>query len=428
MKISDEFLKNINNENSFDLMQSTSREAIKKLREIYYKVEGEKHNLVMAVYGSLARYEMLPMSDMDVLLFADNEEVIDKTKELIKSLNFDYVDVPSKNFINLDNLKQFALSNSPDGHVAKLLIVAGPENSKTYEQLTNVRKLSNNPFLLLENIIFDYNYLNYRVKQKHTNIGENLKYSKGGTRDNVYFDWVADFLTRCNISQKSHLTQVPQIKYSVPIICKYLNKENETNDLLSCINFVNTVKNQALLLKKQGGYFDGLMSVATSKELLYNYKYKNVKDEYELIEIHNAARNKIFEFREMLYNKVLSTLKTQVENSEHCKHLVDIANVWDDKVLNKDEIISKLLKSGRWSDIASVVCQDNASASNIDYAVDLALKNPAYSHLQRIAIKHNNTSSKTLDKILVNNQIAGCEEIDKRYQKILEKRLEENER
>ncbi len=29
---------------------------------------------------------------------------------------------------------------------------------------------------------------------------------------------------------------------------------------------------------------------------------------------------------------------------------------------------------------------------------------------------------------MVNNQIAGCEEIDKRYQKILEKRLRENEK
>ena len=197
---------------------------------------------------------------------------------------------------------------------------------------------------------------------------------------------------------------------------------------MSCINFVNIVKNHALLLKKQGGYFDGLMSIATSRELLYNYKYHNVKNEYELIEIHNAARNKIFEFREMLYNKVLSILRTQVETSEYCKHLVDIANVWDSKFSHKEAIIPELLKSGRWSDIASIVCQEDASSTNIDYAVDLALKNPAYSHLQRIAIKHSNTSTKTLNKILINNQIAGCEEIDKRYQKILGKRLKENER
>lgn len=428
MKILGEFLRSITNENSLDLMQNTSIDAIEKLRKIYYKVEGVKHNLVIAVYGSLARYEMLPMSDMDVLLFADDEKIVEKAKDLIKSLNFDYVDVPSKNFINLDNLKQFALSNSPDGHVAKLLIVAGSHDTKTYKQLTSVKKISNRQHLLLENLIFDYNYLNYRAKQKYTSIGENLKYSKGGTRDNLYFDWGADFLTKSDVSQKSSLNQIPQIKYSIPIICKYLNRENEKNDLLSCINFINVIKNQALLLKKQGGYFDGLMSVATSRELLYNYKYENIKNEYELITIHNLARNTIFSFREMLYNKVLATLRTQIETSKYCKHLVNIADMWDNNSLNKDDIIPELLKSGRWSDIASVVCQDDASSDSIDYAVDIALKNSAYSHLQRIAIRHSNTSDKTLNKILANNQIAGCEEIDKRYQKILEKRLEENER
>lgn len=55
-------------------------------------------------------------------------------------------------------------------------------------------------------------------------------------------------------------------------------------------------------------------------------------------------------------------------------------------------------------------------------------KKPEYSHLLRIAIKHHNTTDKTLNKIFINNQIAGCEEIDKRYQKMLYRRLEENER
>ena len=66
--------------------------------------------------------------------------------------------------------------------------------------------------------------------------------------------------------------------------------------------------------------------------------------------------------------------------------------------------------------------------NNIDYAVELAFKKPEYSHLLRIAIKHPNTSDKTLNKILMHNQIAGCEEIDTRYQKILVKRLNEYER
>ena len=98
MKISEEFLKSITNENAIDLMQITSRNTIKSLREIYHQLEGDKCNLIIAVYGSLARYEMLPMSDMDVLLFADNEEIINKTKTIIKSLKFDYLDFPSNDF------------------------------------------------------------------------------------------------------------------------------------------------------------------------------------------------------------------------------------------------------------------------------------------------------------------------------------------
>lgn len=428
MKISEEFLKSITNENAIDLMQITSRNTIKSLREIYHQLEGDKCNLIIAVYGSLARYEMLPMSDMDVLLFADNEEIINKTKTIIKSLKFDYLDFPSNDFLNLDNLKQFALSNSPDGHVAKFHIVAGTTDSKTYKQLINVRNISNNPYLVLENLIFDFNYLNYRVRQKYSRLGENLKYSNGGTRDILYLDWAADFLTNGEVSEKSRLNELPQIKYSIPIICRYLKREDEENDLLSCVNFVNIVKNQALLLKSQKRYFDGTMSVATAKELLNNYTYKNIVNEYELIEVHNSARSMIYNYCKLMYNKFLSSLRERVDTSTECRRLVDIADIWGKKSLDRDNIIKKLLKNGRWSDIATVICQDEATPINIDYAVDIALKKPEYSHLLRIAIKHNNTSDKTLNKILRNNQIAGCEDIDKRYKKILNERLKENER
>ena len=407
MKISEEFLKSITNENAIDLMQITSRNTIKSLREIYHQLEGDKCNLIIAVYGSLARYEMLPMSDMDVLLFADNEEIINKTKTIIKSLKFDYLDFPSNDFLNLDNLKQFALSNSPDGHVAKFHIVAGTTDSKTYKQLINVRNISNNPYLVLENLIFDFNYLNYRVRQKYSRLGENLKYSNGGTRDILYLDWAADFLTNGEVSEKSRLNELPQIKYSIPIICRYLKREDEENDLLSCVNFVNIVKNQALLLKSQKRYFDGTMSVATAKELLNNYTYKNIVNEYELIEVHNSARSMIYNYCKLMYNKFLSSLRERVDTSTECRRLVDIADIWGKKSLDRDNIIKKLLKNGRWSDIATVICQDEATPINIDYAVDIALKKPEYSHLLRIAIKHNNTSDKTLNKILRNNQIAG---------------------
>lgn len=49
-------------------------------------------------------------------------------------------------------------------------------------------------------------------------------------------------------------------------------------------------------IRKQGDYFDRsicdyfdeTMSIATSRKLLYNYKYYNIENEYELVKIHNA--------------------------------------------------------------------------------------------------------------------------------------------
>ena len=423
MKISEECLSNVISENSIHLMQVTSRQAINDLKRIYDEIDGKKHDLIIAVYGSLARYEMLPMSDIDVLLFANDSSIVNIAKEKIRQLQFDYIDFPSESFVKLDNLKQFALSNSPDGHIVKLCIVGGDSESEKYKEVVKIRDISNNPQLLLENLVFDYNYFNYRVQQKLNPLGENLKYSYGGTRDFVYFDWFSDFITSGNVSRKSRVKAIPQIQYSIPIICEYLGRKEEQEKLFNCINFVNTIKNQALLLKKQGGYFDGIMGLATARELLYNYDYENIPNELELIKLHTYARSIVFQYRQMLYNKIIEQLRLHSHNLEYCKHLVDIADIWSGNTEMRNEVIQNLLSNGRWSDVATVVCQESASSLNIDYAVSLAFQKPEYSHLLRIAIKHPNTSNQTLKRILYNHQIAGCEDIDRRYQKILNERL-----
>lgn len=54
--------------------------------------------------------------------------------------------------------------------------------------------------------------------------------------------------------------------------------------------------------------------------------------------------------------------------------------------------------------------------------IDIALNNNAFSHLFRVAIHHSDTTNKTLEKILSNDQIAGSAELEKRYQDVLSKR------
>lgn len=423
MKISKTVLDNISSDNSINLMRTTSKSTIKDLREVYNLVNGDENGLVLAVYGSLARFEMLPLSDMDILIFAENEQIIPKTKELIEKLNFDFLDFPSEDFLNLDNIKKFADSNSPDGHAVALYIVAGLPNSRIYKELISARDMGNQPELMLENLIYNYNYINYTVKRKKNPLGANLKYSYGGSRDMIYFDWAGDFLTESKNTELAQTNEVPQIIYSIPTILDFIEKPSEQHTLLSSINFINSIKNQALLLKTQGGHFDGLMSEKTAIELLRNYNY-NICDEKELIKIHELTRKIIHYHKKLIYNKIVENLKSNIYNTENYQRLLYMVNLWENpNCQEKDIIIEKLLTNGRWADIVSVICQENARPQDIDYAVDIALNNNAFSHLFRVAIHHPNTTNKTLKKILSNDQIAGSAELEKRYQDVLSKRM-----
>jgi predicted nucleotidyltransferase len=431
METSKEYFQKIKFEDTIKLMGKTSLRLMQDLKNIYHAIDGKKNDVTMAVFGSPARYEMLPLSDVDVLLFTnddtnqDNKYIIDKAKILIKSLPYDKIDIPIGKFSDVNNLVDLALSNSPDGHVVKTCLVEGRAERRAVQELNKARDISDRKKMLLENLIFDHHYINYRAHQKHNPLGANLKYSRGGSRDIIYFDWASDYLTGAKTSSRARSTGVPQIKYSVPIVCDYIGEQDTQDNLVKSINVINTVKNQALTLKKQGGHFDGLMSEETAKQLLFNYDYRNAGDVNGLISAHELARSIIASIKQKIYNKTIKDIDCKLDETEDVKYLLSIDSIWNNSDPNKrDEIIKSLLERGRWVDVATVICQDNADADSIDRAVAIALKKPAYAHILRIAAKHVNTASETLYKILASNQVAGDEDVDRRYRDIIIKRLE----
>lgn len=422
-------LQEVETLDTLQLMEQTSTGLVSELEDIYETLDGDNHGLIISVFGSPARYEMLPLSDVDVLLMPENENRSDKTlsyaEKLIRNLPYDKVDIPKIDILGSNKLRSLANSNSPDGHITKSLLVCAPEASPFAQELLDSRAVLDDPELQLEGLIFDYHFLSYRAQQKSTEREANLKYSEGGTRDIIYLDWAADFLSGAQISKTSRELALPQIELSIPTVADFLENEAPISELPQAINVLNTIKHQALELGNEGIYFDGLMSEQTATFLMHYYSYGEIVDSpRKLINIHTMARKTLSDVKDALYQKFINDVNSKAETDESAKYLSLIDRVWsEDPTLDMHAAVSALLERSRWVDIATVMSRKNATSSHIDHITNLALETPAYSHALRIAIRHPNTSTETLYKLLDADSLATDDDIDKRYRSMLIQRL-----
>ena len=416
------------------LMAKTSLTLTQELDNIYHHNVADSQKIggvVLGVFGSGERNEMLPYSDVDTAIFTSDNKTIDSLSADIRALPYDKIDIPIAENFNVSKLLRFAEENSPDSHSLHLKIIGAEAPAETLDGLGRIKETLTSRKSYLENLVFDYHYLKYRAGKKGNEKTPNLKYSNGGPRDMLYLDWAASYFTNNGTNKKADMNKIPRIKYSIDELSDEV-PEVAAEELLWSINTVNTVKHHALEILHQGGKFDGVLSDLTCKDLLNNYDYGGVRDVGELKNQYSLARSAIRFTKDAVYNKVLKELSDDEFGSDFSNRMRDIDMIWthkselDSSSRSRELIMDRLMCDGRWSSVATVVAQDDANEKQIDMAVDLASETPSFSHIFRIVAKHPNVSRNTLQRLLRFNEIALDDDVNSRYRKIIQERLASN--
>ena len=415
---------------TYALMGETTVRLIADLEEIHEAVGGDEHGLTFAVFGSPARYEMLPQSDVDVLLvseYGQENTAYADARQALAELPYDKVDLPHTQMITDGEFRSYAASNSPDSHTARALVVASATHALVPTEIREARKVLDRVDLQVEGLVFDYHFLNDRAARKAQDDGANLKYSPGGTRDIVYFDWFADYLTGGGAGHRSQATATPNILTSMSVIHEVLDGRVSIEGLSCDVNFVNALKYLALKQRDEGAQFDGMMSRSTAEQLaVVDELQDNQFSAEELIEQHRQARSTISFAKDALHTVLVDILRDDATHQEEASHLLLIDRVWDqDPTIEREKALATLIERGRWVDLGTVVSQPDATSEQIDQIVDVALRDEAYLHAIRIAIQHPNTESSTLLKMLDAKHLATDDDIDMRYRAMLLKRVED---
>jgi predicted nucleotidyltransferase len=414
---------------SFLLMEQTSRRLGHELLHIFEKVRGEEHGLAVAVFGSPGRYEMLPNSDVDVIIFHNRNVVdsIDKaTRALqeIRNLPYDKIDTPTE--INTPkDLYELSVVNSPDGRIADCNLLATSPLFDPDGFFSKAKESVNNNRARLENLLFSYHFLKFWNTAKQDPEGVNLKYSEGGSRDFIYFDWAADFLTKGHVTAESRTQEKPALLFALPVVIEYVGEDTAVKKIAEAIDIINACKHWALEISKQpDGHFDGILSNITAQKILSDFVRQAIHPK-ELMTVHSTARKQISRLKDAVYVKLKEDYLLPHESDFDDMRIVD--SIWMKEVPHelRDRTYLNLLERKDWISVASVACQLDASAEILDTIFNMAVEKRGFEYIFRILIKHPNTGQATLRKMSELPALALDESIDIRYRHNLVQRLTE---
>lgn len=429
---SGELYRQIEVPNSYALMTQTSLQLRDSLKEIYDRIPDADPELAVAVFGSPARYEMLPYSDVDLLVFCNpkSEKSVQGAHVIIqnaKGLPYDKVDTPVT-VQTPEDLLAIAHTNSPDAHMADCDLVVAHQN---FDPANDIEKskaaLASRR---LENVVFGYYFLTHRAKLKESPEGVSLKYSPGGTRDFLYLDWAADYITDGETATEARRLGCPQLQLSLPILMQALGRGSELGRVEQAVHFLNACKNAALELAHHGlGVFDGLMGNRTAASIVENYQFSSDVTSTEMITAHEQARGVIRQLKDEIFDHIVSSslrgVATAGTDADLTARLKIINEVWRNEISEQDKhsVYEELIASSDWAAVTTVTCQDDATPTQLHKITEIARDTPGYEFTLRLVIQHPHTPAMSLVSLLAHPRLATDIAVDAKYRKMLRERL-----
>lgn len=390
------------NVDGFNLCHQYSKHFKFVVKNIYkiLKIKYPEINAAIFIYGSASREEMACESDADILIITKN-----KSKNNIKFAEEFLATIEKFNFSKIDIL-HYGSTMELSGLIESSIV----EGNQLLESMPIIgdktiisafKKTQKNSCTLvraLRNLIFQYYCYDhyYKLRKKEGLI--NIKYSHGGTRDILFFIWLA---------------RIEALK---------LNKGGQLNSL----SFIN-IKKESFFEKSKivqfsfKDYSFFLRKLNQNRKIIIYYKERLIK---------RIFRKTMSEENHRLLEKIQSkTISMDIIlkclNSKN--DLLKIAGIWelDKKGLSRkiDYLIPQIIKHSRnkWEILASLASMKKIKSNHIDAICDIVLKKKEFGYILRIIAQNPNTEIKTLQKISRRAKT-------KRYRELAEIALEKNKK
>jgi predicted nucleotidyltransferase len=396
-------------------LSSYSRNVFSKVLKNFKDIK-----VAAAVYGSAAREEMSAESDADILIITNTGSKKEKEfrNAFIKSFEntnqFSKVDVPE--WGTVEQLEHLVINSIPEGNqVLEAIPVAGDTN--LIHKFLQMRKRADTKGRVLRNLVFQkYCFNNYYRKRKKPGL-LNVKYSKGGTRDLLFFIYVSKLISR-NINT---VTEAIDLLEKKRVISK-----REAVSLYKAASTVTLVRSETLVHNKGTSlsnlsFFDPKSNALFASSEVIQENFKSAK---KFLEDFRSSQKIIAKYKDHVINwglknflskeefSQIAALKDQrnavqnIRNSLGNKSVVvRISAIWE---LANRHLLSKTQKEIRkiinqkiypWEVAASLVSIPELSSGDIRRVTKRIINKTDYGYILRIVAQNKKTPVDVLEII-----------------------------
>ncbi len=303
----------------FDAMFEMSEAAENYLAELSRHFPSN----MLWVGGSMGRREMMPNSDIDLFVVYDDE---DQPRNEIIVYGVDKFEIGHITKDRLRDLLQYSYVDANrfiDGRGI------GPVPTDEIGQM--IREVNTQDRQHANNLCEYFYYRYFDFTQKTTDMGPNLKYSTGSSRDTIFF----------NMMSRIETGEFPASRGSLPEIISVMKTANQNHGVtppIEAVNLIFTVKNAAISVFDKTGDRRSRYVSHHSLGLIYDYcrdKFVALgyKDANHFIQSYKAARREIEFSVDSLFNAVLNNHP----DKEAFKEIIDLPT--DELVKRTVEII-----------------------------------------------------------------------------------------
>lgn len=418
---------------SFELMQYTTEHFVNQLVHLWTRL-GKEYPQINAlgyglfVFGSPKRVEMLPQSDIDLVVISPESPTKDCLRNIIvnqiNELPYDKPDIPPWHSIN--DMELYANIGSPEGDYADAkLVIASPAVRQAYKE-SRVSDIFASCEHLARKLVFHHYFFDYRYRGKITAKGINLKYSPGATRDLIYFDWYHDLQAVVLKNAQPRRNNLPQLEEAIQSLCdEGMVDESEFRQLARAIDFVVFTKHAVLeLLRDTASKGKGYMNFSTANALLAYYP-----DFYQrtggftpqaLQIVYDRSRTIIYNVRKRIFESV-------VQRFGQAQDLQQMIALWEAIISGNTKQVKLMQKQIRhstdWHFLAALLTSDQIDPMLIHELATGQATMPGYEYLNRLIIKNMRTSPKTLRMLLQAHSLALSTGVDLEYRNMIINRL-----
>ncbi len=399
----------------FDAMEEMSTAA----EEYINRLSNQYPGLKLWVGGSLGRREMLPNSDIDLFVVYDDDNYVES------DIRVDGVDKFEVGHISKDRLRDLLNYSLVD---ANRFIDGRMVGHVPADDIEEMILDANTPDHQLANNISEYFFYRYfDFPNKTTDMGPNLKYSTGSSRDTIFFNMISRMSTG----------NFPTIRGGSPELLEVMMDAEERYGLRApfrATNLLFTVKNAAVSVYDMTGDVRNRYVSPTSLEAIYKFckdKFHawGINDSRQFIETYSAARQELEYTVDTILTKALSDhpaaksfdkvlRTTPKELSELClelicgeseyPHSVASFSVWhastgrvDGKSMEKiaNELMEQPLDRS-WGALMAVVCCPYTPDSTLSSLADWLYENEKGAYLTKLVTRNTNASPETRSKAM----------------------------